>query len=41
MLEVKVVHHFILDSCNAIHVNNDVMVVEEVKGSDDVVEFIV
>ena len=41
MLEVEVVHHFILDSCDAICVDDNVVVIEKVKGLGNIVEFIV
>ena len=41
MSEVKIVHCFVLDSSDAICVDNDVMVVEKVEGSDDVVKFVI
>ena len=41
MLKVEVIHHVVLDSCDAIYVDNDVVIVEEVEGVDDVVKFIV
>jgi hypothetical protein len=31
VLEVEVVHHFVLDSCDAVCVDDDVMVIEEVE----------
>ena len=41
VLEVEVVHCFILDGCDAVHVDDDVVVVKKMKGSDNIVKFVV
>ena len=41
VLEVEIVHCFVLNSCDSICVDDDVVIVEEVEGLDNIVQFII
>ena len=38
---VRRVHCFVFDSCDAVHVDNDVVVIEEMEQMHNVIEFVV
>ena len=41
VLKVEIMYHFVLDSCDAVHVDDDIVVVEEMEQVNNVIEFVV